>query len=305
MARIIVWTIGELVEMFEARRKNQFDVNVIVTGNTGKGKSSLILKFLLRFKGFNQNKHQIYSREDNIKLLRDQTFSFCWNDELIGAGYRREHWNNLQIELIKVLTQYRCNWNVFAGALPVFFTLDKEMLKLFSMNIEITKRGEAIVHMRKEGRRYSDDPWDVKHNAKLEESWSKKAQTNPNFKIPYHKYSTYVGHLYWNDITEKQRKKYEEVRDRKKKEIAENKNAEEVQSKPFYDKLLEMILSKELDHKSLMNICLINNRNITAVRTHLNQLLRNKGVKERVKDLIITPYQVNNNNQEVSKDLEF
>lgn len=305
MAFATDWTINELVKMFNARRKNQFDCNVLVTGTTGKGKSSLILKMLLRFEGFRQWTHQIYSREDTLNLLKNQKFSYCWNDELIGVGYKREHWNNLQIELIKTLTQYRCNWNIFVGALPVFFTLDKELLKQFAINIDVIRRGEAIVHMRRDGRRYSDDPWDTKANAKLEEQWSKKMQTNTNFKIPYHKYSTYIGHLYWTDITEKQRKKYEAIRDKKKAMIEQDKVDEEEKSRPFNERLLEMMLKKEMDYKTFENICILNNKKVINVRVAINKLLKEKGKSERVKELLaVNPFLRNNPNAELLEQLK-
>jgi len=305
MAYVADWTINELNKMFDARRRNQFDCNVLVTGGTGKGKSSLILKMLLRFDGFHHWQHQIYSREDTIRLLRDQKFSFCWNDELIEVGYKREHWNNLQIELIKTLTQYRCNFNIFMGALPVFFTLDKELLKLFAINIDVIKRGEAIVHMRRDGRRYSDDPWDTKANAKLEEEWSKKIMMNPSFKIPYQKYSTYIGHLYWTDITEKQRAKYEAIRQKKKLAIVEAKQEEDQKSKPFNEKLVEMMLAKDIDYKTFENICKLNNKSIANTRTAINNILKQRGVNDRVKDLLaVNPFIKNNPNAELLEQLK-
>ena len=304
MAKQISWTISDLVKMFDDRRRNEYDCILLVTGLTGKGKSTLILKFLSRFKGFQMRKHLVYSREDTINLLRDQKFSFCWNDELIASGYKREHWNNLQIQLIKILTQYRCNWNIFAAALPVFFTADKEMLKQFSINIDVIGRGEGIIHMRRNGRRYNDDPWDTKYNAKLEDSWSKMKQRNPNFKIPYWKYTTYVGHLYWNDITKNQREIYESTRDRKKAKISNAEDSQEKRERPFYESLYAILLRKELDEKALINICEINNKKIANARAMLNKLLRDSGRTERVNDLLIAPPMHRNENREIIQELE-
>ena len=82
MSKIVVFTLKELAEWFEARRMNQFDCNFLVTGGTGLGKSTLIYKLLRKFKdrGFKQSKHQIYDRESTINLLKNNKFSFCWND---------------------------------------------------------------------------------------------------------------------------------------------------------------------------------------------------------------------------------
>ena len=205
--------------------------------------------------------------------------------------------------MIKVLTKYRCNFNIFAGALPVFFTLDKELLKLFAVNFDVIRRGEAVIHMRKEGRRYSDDPWDVKYNAKLEDSWSKKLQANPNFKIPYHKYSTFVGYVFYKDMTPKQRERYEHIRDNKKALIEQAKEIDNNDNKTFYDKLYELTVNKQIDAKTLDIVCNVTNKNIVAVKTRLNQMLRNSGAKERMKHLIQRPISIPANNQELLNQL--
>jgi len=306
MSRIIVFTVKELAEWFDARRKNQFDCNFLVTGGTGLGKSTCIWRLFNKFKydGYRPMKHMVFDRESTINLLRDNKMSYCWNDELISAGYRREHWDSEQIELIKVLTKYRCNFNIFGGALPVFFTLDKELLKLFCMNIDVIRRGEAVIHMRKEGRRYNDDPWDVKYNAKLEDTWSKRLQMNPNFKIPYHKYSTFAGYLFFKDLKPKQRVRYEYIRDLKKNRIEQAKLKEKDNSKSFYDKLLELTLAKQLDANSLSIVCEVSNKNIVNVKTRLNQMLRSNGTKDRVKNLIQKPILIQDSNKDILKELE-
>jgi hypothetical protein len=305
MSNIIIFTVKELSEWLEERRLNQFDSNFLVTGGTGLGKSTIIWKLLRKFKdkGYRPMKHQIYDRESTISLLRDNKLSYCWNDELISAAYRREHWDREQIELIKTLTKYRCNFNIFAGALPVFFTLDKELLKLFSLNIDVIRRGESVVHMRREGRRYNDDPWDVKYNAKLEDGWSKSLQKNPNFKIPYHKYSTFVGYLFFKDLTPKQRARYEYIRDLKKNRIEQAKNEENESVKPFYDKLYIYTINKQLNEETLRIICDISNKNIVAVKCRLNQMLRNTNHSERVRTLVQKPLIINESNKEILNEL--
>jgi hypothetical protein len=283
----VIWALKELVELVNARIKNHFDSNCLVTGGTGLGKSSLINKLLLRFDGFNQWKHQVYSRSDIIKLLSEQKNSYCWADELISSAFKRTHYDTEQIELIETLTQYRCNENIFFGALPVFFTLDKELMKLFAINIDIIRRGVGVVHMRREGRRYTDDPWDTKVNAKLEEKWSEISRKNPNFKIPYHRYTTFVGYVYFEPLTEKQEVLYKEVRDFKKNEIKQSKEPEQLGG--FYDNLLNMAIEKKLTENAFESICAVSGKEITSVRQRINQLLKSKGMKERLKDLLIVP----------------
>ena len=270
-----IWSIKEVAELIDSRRNNEFDANVLVTGGTGLGKSTLINKILLRFEGFKQKKHQVYSRKDTIDLLKYQKKGFCWNDELISSGYKRTHYEKEQIDLIETLTQYRCNWNVFMGALPVFFTLDKELLKLFALNIDVIRRGVGVLHMRRSGRRYSDDPWDTKINAKLEEKWSAKTQRNPNFKIPYHKYTTFIGYIYFNELTPKQKQIYEETRNLRKAIITTDAEAKE--SSRFYENIINLLIEGKLDEFSLNNICIVNNKKVDYVRSMINRILKKQG----------------------------
>lgn len=302
MSGKVIWTIREVVDLMQARVKNHFDSNIIVTGSTGLGKSSLINKILLRCEGFNQWKQQVYIRSDIIKLLSEQKQSFCWADELISSAFKRTHYDTEQIDLIETLTQYRCNENIFCGALPVFFTLDKELMKLFAINIDVIRRGVAVIHMRREGRRYTDDPWDVKINAKMEEDWSRKAQRDINFKIPYHKYTTFVGYLYFEPLTEIQEKLYQEIRDFKKREVRDAKEPENVGG--FYDRILDLALKKQLTEETLKGVCLVNGKDLVSVRTRINQLLKSKGEKDRLNDLLVKPHLEKSTNKAILDELK-
>lgn len=300
----LVWSLKEVAELFESRRQNRFDVINLTTGGTGLGKSTLMFKILLRMKGFNIKKHLTYSRDETIDLLKNQKSSYCWNDEIFEAGFKRTHYEKGQIDLIGTITKYRCNYNVFVGCLPVFFTLDKELLKLVSINIDVIGRGKAVLHLRKDGRRYTDDPWDVKINSKLEERWSRKREGNPDFKIPYHKYTTFAGYIFFNDATPKQIELYERMRDEKKGAIEAAKNAENSEEAlTFYDKLLKMLMNGRMDIDQLNNICTLNNKKIANVRTRLNKLLKNLGEPKRVKDLLKAPLEIANNNNDLLNKL--
>lgn len=277
----IHWSLKELADLSKQRIENRFDANIIVTGGTGVGKSSFLWKFFHKFNDFKVEDKLTYSREETIKLIRDYKKSYCWNDEMISSGNKRKFYEVEQIELIEVLTKYRCNYNIFAGAVPVFFTLDKELLKLFGMHINLVSRGIAVLHLPKEGRMFSDDPWDVKINAKLEEKWSKLRQKNPDFKIPYHKYTTFAGYIFFNPMTKKQEDYYEYLRDKKKGLLGKENEENSKDSKPdFYEKILEMLLEKKLDDVELQKMCVLNGKKYSNVKTHLNQLLKDKGKTE-------------------------
>ncbi|KKM73825.1 hypothetical protein LCGC14_1406550 [marine sediment metagenome] len=279
-----VWSIKELAEMTKQRILNKYDSNIAVTGLTGKGKSTFLFKFFNKFPDFKIEDKLTYKRDETIKLIRDFKNSYIWNDELISSANKRKFYDVEQIELLEIMTKYRSNLNILGGAVPIFFSLDKELLKLFGMHIHIIDRGIGVVHLPREGRMFSDDLWDVKINAKLEEKWSAKIQKNPSFKIPYHKYTSFSGYVYFGKMSDKQEEYYEHLRKIKKGEA--DGNGEEQPTETFYQKVLRLLREKKLDEKGLFLLCSYEGKKLSSVKVSLNRMLKDEGSDETLKDLL-------------------
>ena len=258
-----------------------------VSGNRGDGKSTCIGKILFRIKGFKPWKHQVYNREAILKILKYTKLGQCWDDEAINSGYKRDFQNKGQQEQIKVLTNYRDNFNIFASAIPSFFSLDKDLRDLYFIHLNIIRRGVAVVHMPLQGRLYSQDRWDAKYNAKVEESWSKKIQNNPDFIIPYHRLTTFRGYLYFNDLTKKQKALVQEV---KRVKRAETYESEEEKNKelPMIEKLYQRAIDRKLTRSFLIQYCLVEDQKHSAIQNKLNILLKDRGHKESLKHFLIS-----------------
>lgn len=274
----IVWSLKEFAEVLKQRQSNKYDVNIGVSGKRGEGKSTMINKLLYRFKGFKPKKHQVYSREDVIKLLKEQTLGFCWDDEAINTGYKRDFAQKGQQVLIKHITAYRDNFNIYASAIPFFYSLDKDLRELIVIHIHVIERGFAVIFMQLEDNLYQADPWDSKNNSKKEERWQKKKAENPNFKFPYHKLSTFVGYLRFGDLTNKQRVLYEGIKKTKRAESFKSsvdlaKEKEENVNDRIYKQMLEGKLSKE----GLLQFCLIEGKKYHSMCSYLNLRLTNDG----------------------------
>lgn len=280
----VVWSMKELAEITKDRIMNKFDSNIAVSGWTGLGKSTFIWKLLHKYPDFKVEEKLTYKRGEMIDLIKNYKFSYCWNDEFISSGYKRDFFNQEQVELIKVLTKYRNNFNIVAGAVPVFFTLDKELLKLFGMHINIIERGVGVVHLPREARMYTDDIWDIKVNSKLEEKWSKKKMKNPDFNIPYHKYTTFAGYVYFGKMTDKQEEYYEYLKKTKREESEAKEEQKEKES--FYDKVMRMLKDGKLDEDGLLQICLFNDKKLSSVKVRLNQLLNDSGESKTLNDFL-------------------
>lgn len=281
----ITWTLKDIVDVLTGRQSNEFDGNIAVSGSRGDGKSSLINKIFYRFKNFNPWKHQVYNRSDVIHLLKSQQYGLCWDDEAINSGYKRNFQDKGQQELIKILTAYRDNYNVFASAIPNFFSLDKDLRDLYFIHLHIIERGIAVIHMPLQGRLYSQDRWDAKYNAKIEDSWSKKMHRDSNFKPPYHRLSTFRGYLFFGDVTDKQKKLYKEIKVEKRKDAfltEEEKNRNKEIS--FIDKLYNLLMEGKLTREGMAQACLIEGKKDSSISCSLSRMLRDNGETKKLKE---------------------
>jgi len=263
--------------------------NWMVTHN-----STFLFKFFNKFDDFKIEDKLIYERGEMIGLIRDHKNSYCWNDELISSANKRKFYDTEQIELLEVLTKYRNNLNILGGAVPIFFSLDKELLKLFGMHIHIIDRGIGVVHLPREGRMFSDDIWDIKINAKLEEKWSAKIQKNPHFKIPYHKYTTFAGYVYFGKMTEKQEEYYEHLKNTKRGDA--DSTEEEKPKENFFEKVLRLLREGKMDSKGLFLLCSYEGKKLSSVKVSLNRMLKDEGSDETLKDLLKDTNNNKNNN---------
>ena len=280
----VIWTMAELVKVLKQRQDNEYDVNIAVSGKRGDGKSTLILKLFKRFKGFKQKKHQVYSREDIINLLKKQQFSFCWDDEAINSGYKREFQTKGQHELIKIITTYRDNFNIFASAIPFFYSLDKDLRELVFLHIHIIKRGLAIISMPLQDNIHQTDPWDTKNNSKKEEGWQLKKIKDPEFRFPYHRLSTFIGYLKFSDATEKQKALYKQIKIEKRGFAFDNNEAtKEHYELDLVEKLYKKIMDGKIGLEGLKQTCILENQKYTNVSHRLNKMLQNNNMSNSLR----------------------
>lgn len=279
----IRWNVKELAQILRERQLNKFDVNVLVSGKRGDGKSTLIHKIMLRFKkdGFRHRKHQVYDREDVMNLLAEQTFGFVWDDEAVNSGYKRDFQNQGQKELIKLITNFRDNYNLYFSAIPSFYSLDKDLRDLTFMHIHIIERGLAVILIALESSIHTADIWDTKNNMAIEQKENERVAKDPTKKFRYHLFSTFAGYLYFGDVTEKQREIYKKVKDEKRSKRFSTV-FQAVQKLP-QDKLNEFykdIINEKLSRTRLHQLCLEQDLDFKKVCYHLNKRLKDDGYAE-------------------------
>jgi len=158
---------------------------------------------------------------------------------------------------------------------------------LYFIHLHVIERGIAVVHMPLQGRLYSQDRWDSKYNSKIEDSWSKRMQKDPNFKPPYHKLSTFRGYLFFKDCTKKQKELYLKIKKEKrsesfltKGELNENKEVSTL------DKLYNLMIERKLTNEGIRQTCLLEGKKYSSINASLNRMLKDNGETKTVKDFL-------------------
>lgn len=285
----IVFTVADVADILKDRQGNNFDARMAVVGNTGDGKSTLISKILYKTGKYKPKKQLVYSREDIMQLIENQTCGICHDDEAINSGYKRDFQNRGQHDMIKMLTTHRSSRNIFASAIPNFFSLDKDLRELFFVMIHVIERGVAVVHMPLEGSLFNQDRWDAKNNAKIEQSWVKRRKKNPDFRPPYHELTTFRGYIYWNDLTPKQRDLYEKIRAEKRIKRG-NSEGQEIKKLTFPERLVVNLLGgREINKDILIEMCMVEGEKYNNLVSKVNIILKNKGIKKTLSELLTRP----------------
>ncbi len=281
----IIWTLRELTTTIRQRQMNKFDVNIGVSGKRGVGKSTFLFKIFNSFKkdGFLQIKHQVYNQEDVINLLAKQSFRYCWDDEAINSGYKRDFQKVGQKNLVKIITNYRDNYNIYASALPFFYSLDKDLRELIFCHVHIIQRGVAVILLPLPDQIHGSDPWDTKNNTKIEIKENIRLKKNPDLSFRYHKLTTFAGYIYFGPMTKKQERIYQIVKQEKRAKNfgIENPNSEK---KSFNERVFDLLIDGKLTNDGLMQMCLAEGVKYSTIRTLLNTMLKDRGEKKTLKD---------------------
>lgn len=303
MDKKVIWKVKEIANLLKTRQNHEFDGNFIVSGERGNGKSTLINKILYKFNNYRPFKQQVYSREDVIELLTTQKKGICFDDEAINSGYKRNFYEKGQQELIRILTAYRDNYNVYASAIPNFFNLDKDLRDLCFLHFHVIERGIAVVHMPLQGRLYSKDKWDSNNNLKIEERYSQRLSKGGKGRFPYHKLTTFRGYILFKDMTPKQKDTYRNIKSTKRRVSFENKEKEV--EKTIEEKLYDILLQGKLNRASLITMCNLHDLDYLSTRTKLNKMLREHNIFENVghyiKEVNENEIYIDNVNQEIRK----
>lgn len=222
MGRFIT-TITKFVALLVDVQQSDRDAVVVITGDTGEGKSVFLWEMLTELAAehgmfFNPVDQLIYDRtefKDAIDELPE--FSGIGADEAVGIFYSRDYHDDRQIALLKKLDRIRYRKLVLGLAIPSLFHIDKHIRDArvrYWVYIKSRKGkgkdGYAHAYIfEKDKNPFNSDPWNLKFNQKL---WAKgKIDTSNN----------YIGEIIYKDIPVAEYKIYNKIRDIKRR-IAES-----------------------------------------------------------------------------------
>lgn len=289
--KLLIWTIKDIREVIEKSTspETKFDFPIAIEGNRGLGKSTLgykILSGLKIEKPFNPKKDLVYTRDDTLKHLASKINGAILSDEMINVAYRRDFYQEGQKDLLKAFDMYRDSRNVFIGCIPKFIDLDNKIQKIFKLRLDVKRRGMAVVHMPLRTT-FTNDPWDVKNNQKIESKWAISGTKNPR----YSQLTTCVGILYFGDLTENQRAEYDRIKFEKRNHVFKDYEDQTMMNDPeelFMRKLMKELKSGKITPKSFDLLCSVNGKNIETMRRKINNQLKDEGDEKRWKDYCLS-----------------
>lgn len=212
-------TIPELAKFLLDIVESDRDGVMAVTGDTGEGKSVLLLILGMEFSriagtAFNPRKNFPYTREEFgtlIDALPER--SMIGGDEAVGLFYSRDYHDDEQIALLKKLDRIRYRHLIMAFLIPSLWHLDKHIRDArVRLWIHVDRRkgkgADGFAHayvFQKTRNPFLMDPWNTKLNVKLFEHG--KIDKSPN----------YMGELVFYDAPRAHYAIYQQVKDAKRR----------------------------------------------------------------------------------------
>jgi len=244
---VIHETLESFAKIILKIAKSNRDVTLGCSGFTGEGKSVFCIKLQKEYAKLSKTK---WTYKDNMTWDRDELlnwvdgdingnykkpeYSALLPDELISMFYRRNWYEDKQKQAIELFNKCRDRRLFIAGCIPNFWHLDPAFNTRIRFYAYIPRGRERAWIFEQEDNPFSDDVWNKSLNLKLFRQRKK----------PY-KLSNFVCEIYYSDLSKKDAREYNEIRNTKRV-FTESQNKQENLQKYKHIKGQRDILIREL-----------------------------------------------------------
>lgn len=260
MAPRTVETLESFAVMIHDLLKSDRDAIVGVAGMTGEGKSAFLTLCQKKYAEISKTEwdfeRMTWSRKELLKWIDGNKqgegqlpeYSAILVDELFAMFYRRNWFDEGQIDAIATLNMCRDRHLFIGGNIPNLWELDTGFLSRLRFYVFIPERGRAWV-FQPENNPFGADKWNVSQNCKLFRKYK-----NP-FKSP-----NFVCEIFYPDWEPQEKKEYYAVRNQKRK-LAVTANRSEKKEryskiKMQRDRLIDALfrMNPELTNKAVAEV---------------------------------------------------
>lgn len=222
--------IGDFARTIHEILRSDRDVNIGVGGFTGEGKSTFSTLLQKKYSeiagvywGFDR---MTWSRKELMKWIDGKgkekegqlpEYSAILPDELFAMFYRRNWYNEEQIDAISTFNMCRDRHIFLCGNIPNFWELDSGFTSRIRFYVYIPKRGTAWV-FQQEVNPFSSDNWNKQENKKMF-----RKHKHP-FKCP-----NFVCEVSFPDWDDQEKKAYYEIRNSKRLSAIQDNKTEKIE----------------------------------------------------------------------------
>ena len=218
-------TLEDFARMINKMLISDRDVVLAVGGMTGEGKSTFLTLLQKKYAEVSGTywdfDRMTWSRKELLNWIDGEEgtkkgqlpeYSSILVDELFSLFYKRNWFDEGQIDAIATLNMCRDRHLFIGGNIPDLWSLDKSFLERIRFYVYIVERGTAWV-FQQENNPFSTDKWNTNESKKMF-----RKRRNP-YSLP-----NFVCELKFGDWDKEEKERYLEIRNNKRlKAIKENK----------------------------------------------------------------------------------
>lgn len=275
----IIESLEGFAKLIHELLRSDRDVNLGIGGMTGEGKTTFTMALAKEYSKvsgvpWSMKKNMTWSRKEVMtwidgekKSSRDsktglkagqlQEYSMILADELFQMFYRRNWYEQGQIDAISTFNMCRDRHLLVAGNIPNFWELDGSFTSRIRFYVYIPKRGTAWV-FEQENNPFCNDKWNTQENKKMFRK-KKNPYSCPNF----------VCEIKYPDMGSKEKKEYLKIRAEKRVKSIDDNRPEKVERyssiKTQRDALIRLMF-KENKNLKLKDLADLLDLSVTAVR---------------------------------------